>query len=247
MRVNVSLKPGGLESVGANQVAALDARQPLASQVADRLREWIVHGELAPGQRVVERTLCRRLDVSRTPFREALKILQGEGLVELALNKGARVAIVTPELLDDLFRVLASLEGLAAELAVQRATDAEVERLETLHERMIEDYVRANRRSYFDLNSAIHDLVVDMSGNLALITAREKLVGQERRGRYLAIGNHDRWDRSVAEHEDLISAFRRRDAAAAGRVWSAHLLGTGAHLTAPEAGRTGSDKPLSKS
>ncbi|WP_210255242.1 GntR family transcriptional regulator [Ancylobacter pratisalsi] len=205
----------------------LSRRVPFAQQVADTLRDRIIRGDLPPGGRIVERSLCELLDVSRTPLREALKLLEVEGLVEISQNKGARIMSFTPEEASNLFEVIAGLESLAAEIAATRISARELDALDALHESMRVHYERQEKDPYFEINSAIHDRIVRASGNPVLIATHAGLMLRARRGRYMAIIDPFRWEESVGEHEALMQALHARDAEAARRVWQRHLLRTG--------------------
>ena len=210
----------------------LSRRIPFARQVADTLRDLIVRGELAAGSRVVERVLCERLNVSRTPMREALKLLEADGLIEISQNRGARVMTLGAEEARHLFEVIAELEGLAAGRAVLTADTEAVAALEDLHAQMLSRYEAREKDSYFDLNSRIHDLVVKLSGNPVLMGSHATLMLRARRGRYVAIFDPARWAESVDEHEALMQAFRTRDPERARTVWCQHLARTGATIAA---------------
>ncbi|VUD72042.1 HTH-type transcriptional repressor RspR [Methylobacterium symbioticum] len=205
----------------------LSRRIPFARQVADTLRDLIVRGELAAGSRVVERVLCERLNVSRTPMREALKLLEADGLIEISQNRGARVMMLTSAEARHLFEVIAELEGLAADRAVQTAAPEALAGLEDLHAQMLRHYETREKDAYFDINSRIHDQVVKLSGNPVLIGSHATLMLRARRGRYVAIFDPARWAESVGEHEALMEAFRRRDPEQARGVWRQHLCRTG--------------------
>ena len=235
--------PGPVRASGAP--AALSRRVPFARQVADLLRDLIIRAELAPGARIVERALCEQLHVSRTPLREALKLLEAEGLVEISQNKGARIMSFTPAEAASLFEVIAGLESLAAELATARMTAEDLARLEALHTRMRGHYERREKDPYFELNSEIHDTLVRCSGNPILIATHAGLMLRARRGRYMAIIDPLRWDEAVGEHEALLAALRRGDGETARQVWRRHLVRTGesvsAVLSASAAGAIGDD------
>jgi DNA-binding GntR family transcriptional regulator len=205
----------------------LSRRVPFAHQVADNVRDMIVRGEMASGSRIIERSLCEQLHVSRTPLREALKILQLEGLVELSQNKGARIISFTHAEARDLFEVIASLESLAAEIAVTRIENSALAEIEEMHERMCGHFKREEKDPYFALNSDIHERVVTTSANPVLISTRSGLMVRARRGQYIALVDPGRWAESVEEHEELMRAFRTRDPERARRIWRQHLLHTG--------------------
>ncbi|WPO42206.1 GntR family transcriptional regulator [Tardiphaga sp. 42S5] len=205
----------------------LSRRIPFARQVADTLRDMIIRGEIPPGGRIIERTLCEQIKVSRTPLREALKLLEVEGLVELSQNRGARIMSFTQTEARNLFEVIAGLESLAAELAVTRIGAADLATLDDMHERMCRHYARREKDPYFELNSAIHDTIVRASENPELIATHAGLMLRARRGRYMAILDPFRWQESVAEHTAAMAAFHARDPERARLVWRKHLLRTG--------------------
>lgn len=230
-----------------SDLRALSRRIPFARQVADTLRDMIVRGELAAGSRVVERVLCERLNVSRTPMREALKLLEADGLIEISQNRGARVMSLTVQEARYLFEVIAELEGLAAERAVRAADRAALDDLEDLHARMLCHYAAQDKDPYFDLNSRIHETIVQLSGNPVLVNSHAALMLRARRGRYVAILDPARWTESVGEHEALMEAFRRRDPEGARAVWQTHLRRSGeticAALAQTDAQTTGDATP----
>lgn len=204
----------------------------LTEEVAAKLRDLIIRGQLKPGQHVVERKLCAELDVSRTPMREALKLLRQDGLVEIFRNRGARV---TPYSADDainLFEVISGLESLAAARAAVRISGPELSDLKRLHDDMLYHHAHENLDDYFALNSAVHEAVVRIADNPILAASRSRLMMLAQRGRYMAIFNRDRWDQSVSEHEELMTALDARDADLASQVWERHLLNTGRSVNA---------------
>ncbi|WMS44522.1 GntR family transcriptional regulator [Acuticoccus sp. MNP-M23] len=200
-------------------------------RVAEVLRDRIVKGALPAGARLKERALSLELSVSRTPIREALKLLQSDGLVEISLNKGAQVVGYGAREAVDLFELIAVLEALAAERIAARMDTATLARLETLHGRMLRRYEAGDAIAYFDINTEIHDTIVAASSNPELIDSHKRVVARARRGRFLAIMDAERWAEAVGEHEAVMRAFRRRDSEAAARVWRMHLDNTGATVS----------------
>lgn len=199
----------------------------LTEEVADKLRELIVRGQLKPGQHLVERRLCGELAVSRTPMREALKLLRQDGLVEIFKNRGARVTPYTAEDAANLFEVISALESQAAARATTRITEAELSALQFKHDAMARYHADENLDPYFALNSEIHDAILQIADNPLLRTSHRRLMLLAQRGRYLAIFNRDRWDQSLSEHEGLMTALTNRDEDAAKTIWERHLLNTG--------------------
>jgi len=203
-------------------------RRFLHGSVADHLRQMIIHGDLAAGEKVPVQALAKSLGVSMTPLREALKILAEEKLVELLPNRGARVLAFTAEEASSLFEVIASLEGLAAELATARISASELEALEIVHVRMRVHFERREKALYFALNSLIHEGILKAAANPVLISAHAKLNVLAARGRYIAIIDQTRWDEAMSEHEELMVCLREGDSLRAGQIWRGHLLRTGA-------------------
>lgn len=132
----------------------------LYEEVAERLRQLIYSGELAPGTWIDERALVERFGTSRTPLREALKVLHAEGLVRLTPRRGAFVAgALTPQDLDEIFPLMALLEGLCAREAVRKAASDDVRKLDALHERLERCAAAGDVNRYYELNHAFHQAV----------------------------------------------------------------------------------------
>lgn len=202
-------------------------RLSLYEAVTQRLREMVLEGELAPGSRISEKQLCEIFDVSRTPLREALKVLANEGLVELLPNRGAKVTEVTLREVVDLFEVMVVLEGLSGELLVARASNADIAEIRAMHQRMIELYQRHERAEYFLLNQDIHRRLTEIAGNSVLLELETSLSVKITRARYMANMLMGRWDESASEHELIIEALEKRDAQALSAAMRMHMRKTG--------------------
>lgn len=202
-------------------------RNSLHQQVIERLRDMIVEGELAQGQRIPEAELCETFGISRTPLREALRVLSSEGLVEPDGLRGSRVSSITVREIAELFEMVAGIERMAAELAAERMTDSDLESLRAIHERMARHFQNGDRQKYFRLNQVIHHAIVKLAGNGVLASIHAALMTKVRRARYSAILSQDRWRESVHEHEEILNAFAARDSERAGRLLRAHVRKTG--------------------
>jgi len=200
------------------------ARRALHDEVVRRLRELIFEGDLAPGARIPERELCERFGISRTPLREALKVLASEGLVDLQHHRGALVSRLTPEAVDDMFQVMGALEALAGENACRRARDQDIADIESLHRQMLEHYRRQELSDYFQINQRIHERLIEAAGNPALTNIYRGLSVRIRRARYMANLSPERWKQAVAEHEQILVALRARDGQRLSRLLREHLL-----------------------
>jgi DNA-binding GntR family transcriptional regulator len=198
-------------------------RRLLHIEVADRLREMIMWGQLEPGQRLNERQFCERFDISRTPLREAFMILSSEGLLKLLPNRGAMVTPLTLTELEDMFQVMAVLEGLAGELACQRATEQDIAEIAALHLKMLEHHSRDELRPYFEANQNIHQKIVDCARNAELTDIYKKLSVRIRRARYMANFSKERWDQAVNEHHEILEALKRRNSRELKTLLQRHL------------------------
>lgn len=186
-------------------------RRALHEALAERVRALIQEGEIAAGERISERDLCARFEVSRTPLREALKVLAAEGWVRLTPNRGASAAGLTVEDMEEAFPVMGALEALAGELACANATDAEIEAVLALHHEMRARWRDGDRPAYFRLNERIHLAIAESAKNPTLAQMQRGLDGRVRRGRYQANISRKRWDQAMAEHEEIAAALSRRD------------------------------------
>jgi DNA-binding GntR family transcriptional regulator len=222
---------------GAEATAALPRRRAnggrrpnLHETVVARLRDFIVEGALAPGARIAERQLCESLGVSRTPLREALKVLASEGLVELLPNRGARVARLDERDVEDMFQVMGALEALAGTLACAQMTEGELAEIAALHYEMLAQYTRRKLPEYFRLNQAIHAAIIAAARNPILAATYQSLAGRIRRARYLANLSEERWRNAVEEHEAILQALQARDGARLARLLEDHLRNKSAVL-----------------
>lgn len=195
----------------------------LSDELAPLLRDLIVEGELAPGAKIPEQAIAERFGVSRTPLREALKSLAAEGLVTLHPNRGATVATISAEQVDELFPIMGALEALAGELACERASDGDIRRIRAMHERMQGHYKRRERGPYIKLNQAIHEALFEIAANSSLTQMYRSLMLRIHSIRYLAKKSPDRWKEAMEDHEAMIAALERRDGAKLARILAEHL------------------------
>jgi DNA-binding GntR family transcriptional regulator len=186
--------------------------QSLHDEILTRLRDHIVEGNIPDGSRVPERQLCEMLGISRTPLREALKVLASEGLVELLPNRGARVRQLSEHDLAELFDVMGGLESLAGRLACENITDAQIAEIERLHYEMYGFYLNRDMHGYFRVNQLIHHKIVEASRNTTLRNTYANFAGRIRRVRYSAnfARKRERWGEAMREHETILDALRRR-------------------------------------
>ncbi|MDP4796563.1 MAG: GntR family transcriptional regulator [Rhodospirillales bacterium] len=180
-----------------NQMAEPVVRTTLHDELVTRLRDMIFAGELKGGDRVPEQRLCDMLGVSRTPLREALKVLGNEGLLDLLPNRGARVAVLSVDDIDEIFPVMGALEALSGELACARLTDAEFAEIRALHYQMALHHMRRELQPYFALNQQIHETILRAAANPTLEAQYRSLAGRIRLARYRANMSEARWDKAM--------------------------------------------------
>jgi DNA-binding GntR family transcriptional regulator len=204
--------------------------QPLATQVADEIRRLIRANRLVSGQRLFEQRLCEKLGVSRTPLREALRILSTEGLVTISPHKGARVAETSIEDIFHMFEAMSLLEGSCARLAAERLTKPDLERLEGLHEQLEISHRNGDPESYMSWNRKFHEFIQEEAGNPVLGKIVSGLRDVILLHRYRQLYRPGRFDESLEEHRRLIEAFRDRDSQRAERLMQVHLTKQGQAL-----------------
>ncbi|MCB2004929.1 MAG: GntR family transcriptional regulator [Rhodoferax sp.] len=201
------------------------ARIPLHEEVTNRIRDMIVESKLAPGERIQEMQLAQQLGVSRTPIREALKVLTSEGLVELLPLRGAIVKVFTDKDARDMLDVIALIEAFAGERACQ-ADAARIDAVIGMHRRMRALYDKRQRLEYFVLNQQIHEALVALADNDTLSQTHATLSKRMRSLRYSGNSGAENWAAAMAEHERMIDALARRDAAALSQAMREHIQNT---------------------
>lgn len=203
---------------------AVIARRSLHDELVGLVRGLIVEGDLAAGEKIPEQALCERFGVSRTPLREALKVLASEGIVTLHPNRGATVASVTPELVEEIFPIMGALEALAGETACVKATSADIARVRALHDSMVAHYERGERTAYLRLNQEIHRELFVIAGNAALTQLYEQLMVRIHAVRFIARKSPERWREAIEDHQKMIAALEARNGPALAHILKQHLV-----------------------
>ena len=201
------------------------SRRYLHEEVAERLRDLIRDGELEPRARVNELGLSERFGISRTPLREAIKLLAAEGLLELLPNRGARVASISAAETNEVIEVVAGLEATAAELACRAITDDEIASIAAKHAEMLVAWRAEDNQAYFTLNREIHEAIMAASRNTTLRGIYATLSGRIQRARYAAHKTPEQWKRAVDEHEEMLRLLRARDGEALAALMRRHIRG----------------------
>jgi DNA-binding GntR family transcriptional regulator len=198
-------------------------RPTLPASVAERLRELIIEGELPAGTRLNERALGERLGVSRTPLREALRLLSAEGLVQIQPNRGAQVVALSEEDIRESFEVMSALEALSGELACRRITDEEVAEIRALTFEMLACHARRDLPAYYRLNRAIHGRINQAADNRLLAQVYATLNLRIQNLRFRLNFDYDQWDNAAQEHAEMVDALAARDGARLATILRRHL------------------------
>ena len=195
----------------------------LHEQAAARLRTMLVEGQIAPGAKLNERELSEALRISRTPLREAIKMLATEGLVDLLPNRGAVAVKLTEADVVHSFEVLAELEGLGGELAAQRVTDAECRELRALHYEMLAAHARRDLSAYYRLNAQIHAGLAAAAANPVLASTYAQVNARVQSLRFRTNQDDAKWQRAVQQHSQMLDALEARDGPALRALMKRHL------------------------
>lgn len=201
------------------------SRRHLHDELLVRLRDYIIGGVLPPGAKIPEKELCERFGVSRTPLREALKVLAYEGLVVLNHNRGSTVSPLTLDDLAQTFPIFAKMEGLAGELACEKLSTDEIAEIRRLHDEMVAHYQRRDYRSHLIANAQIHSAIHLGSKNQSLIQLLDRLSSRVARARSGLVLSEAQWANAIAEHEAVIAALEARDGPLAATLLRRHVEG----------------------
>jgi len=198
-------------------------RASLHEQVAQRLRQMLVENQIPPGAKLNERELAQVLSVSRTPLREAIKMLAAEGLVELLPNRGAVAVELDEAAVLHTFEVMRGLEAMSGELAAQRITEAELAEIKAMHFEMLAAWTRRDLSAYYRLNAQIHRAINAAAKNPVLTTTYNQVNARLQALRFRSNQDEEKWKRAMAEHDRMVEALAARDPAAMRAVLSTHL------------------------
>ncbi|MDZ4792062.1 MAG: GntR family transcriptional regulator [Hyphomicrobiales bacterium] len=200
------------------------ARRSLHDELRQRLRDMIINGDLAPSTKVPERQLCETFGVSRTPLREALKVLAAENLVILAPNRGAVVAPIVLEELEEILPVMAALESLSGLLATRMMNNEQIAEVRGLHNELRLRYEEGDQKAYFATNRRIHDKIRNGAANELLTLHYNQVSYRIRRARLVTGVSQKLWDQSMIEHEEIITRLEARDEASLPVLLKQHIL-----------------------
>lgn len=210
----------------------------LYQEVAERLRQRIFAHELTPGTWIDEQKLAEQYGISRTPLREALKVLASEGMVELRPRRGCYVTEISQQDMDDIFPLMALLEGRCATEAVRRAKPADIGALKIIHEQL-ESAARDGRiDAFFESNQEFHRKIQELSGNRWLLSVIQDLRKVLKLSRMHSLSLEGRLQQSLDEHRMIMAALQAGDAGRAEKLMHDHLLSGREALAKMQDGKT---------
>jgi len=186
------------------------ATKPLYEEVADMIREKIFHHELPPGSWIDEKYLTQLFGISRTPLREAIKVLASEGLITMKIRRGAYVTEVDTKEIAQIFEVIALLEGKGAKTVAINASEKELENLDSIHLKLEKAAADRDIDRFFELNQEFHDKIQEIAGNRwmrKVISDLRQVLKLQRRNSLTKIG---RLEQSLQEHRQILSAIIAR-------------------------------------
>jgi DNA-binding GntR family transcriptional regulator len=191
--------------------------------IAEEMRKAILAGKLAPGEKFSEETLAASLKVNRVPLRDALRRLEAEGYLAFVSHSEIAINKPTVDEVEDYYSIAGALEGLAARLAIERASAEEISRLGELHQLLRDAYRTKDLQNYFNANSKFHGFIAEMARNERLYRLIHQLRQEIQKTRILALHLPQRLDYSMREHDQILDAFLKRNPGLAESLVLKHL------------------------
>ena len=199
------------------------ASRPLYEEVADQLRVRIFAHDLAPGAWIDEQSLAKEFGISRTPLREAIKVLAAEGLITMKLRRGAYVTEVNRGDLEQIFTILSLFEGEAAKEAASKAKEKDLNDLDDMHLRLEKAAADRNLDQFFEINVRFHERIIAIANNpwmTSVIADLRKVLKLQRKD---SLSRSGRLQSSLSEHREILKALLKRDPIAAEQAMRTHL------------------------
>ena len=201
----------------------MNAYLPLRDVVFNTLREAILKGDLKPGERLMELQLASKLGVSRTPIREAIRMLEQEGLAVTTPRKGAEVAKMTLKDMEDVLDIRDALDELAVRIACQKISDEQLKQLEDMKELFEKSTQTGNVKKIAEADVTFHDVIYEATGNPKLVTLLNNLREQVYRYRVEYIKDPKNYPTLIAEHEAILESLKNRDVKNAVEAMHVHV------------------------
>jgi DNA-binding GntR family transcriptional regulator len=189
----------------------IERHQTLREKILEMIRDAILKGTMKPGERVSEPELAERFGISRTPIREAFRQLESEGYLVVIPRKGAVVASLSERDIEEFYAIKILLEGFAAKMAAEKLTEKDIDKLESINERLKKIAADGDVKSFFRVHNEFHDLFIKAAGNEKLYEMINQLVMRFKRLRLASLSQPGRMEISVEEHCNMIEAFKNHD------------------------------------
>ncbi|PLX83384.1 MAG: GntR family transcriptional regulator [Desulfuromonas sp.] len=186
----------------------MEHHQTLREKILETIREAILRGALKPGEKVAEPELAERFGISRTPIREAFRQLESEGYLTVIPRKGAVVTSLSERDVEEFYAIKSILEGYAARMAAENMSEKEVERLETINDRLEQLALDGDVKTFFRVHNEFHELFIRAAGNEKLEELINQLMMKFNRLRMASLSLPGRMQISVQEHRKIIEAFK---------------------------------------
>lgn len=206
-----------------NNVSVAITRRQLHNELLARLRDLVITGKIKEGAKIPEKELCDYFGISRTPLREALKVMAFEGLISLTHNRGATVRSLTLKDLREVFPIYAHLEALAGQLACKHLTDGDLDDLQIMHEKLGALYDEDKFPQYVEVDELVHARIEAASSNPILLRMLQAVSGRVRRARYRVPAPRERMEETLDEHGRIMTALRDRDCESLARAIKLHV------------------------
>jgi len=198
-------------------------KKPLHEEIAIKLREMIMKGELKEGDKINENELCTSMGISKTPLREALRVLSVEKLIKLVPNRGSYVSKPTFKEIKEMFDVMSVLEGVCARTAAEKMTDNDFSSLKKFHKKLEEKFEQRNLKEYLHYNNLYHTFLQELAGNRTLNQIVSSLRQRILLYRFRSLYSPERFEQSIREHRELLEFFRKRNPEKAETLMRNHL------------------------
>jgi len=189
----------------------IERHQTLREKILETIREAILKGQLKPGEKVAEPELAERFGISRTPIREAFRQLESEGYLTVIPRKGAVVTSLSERAVEEFYAIKSILEGYAARMAAENLTDRDIEKLETINERLSQLAAEGDVKTFFKVHNEFHELFIKAAENEKLQELINQMMLKFNRLRLTSLSLPGRMETSVQEHKKIIEAFKNKD------------------------------------
>jgi DNA-binding GntR family transcriptional regulator len=196
---------------------------PSQVDIYNKLKRLIYYGELNPGEKLSEIELTKKMNVSRTPIREAFRQLQMEGYITVLPNKGAYVSKLPPEKIEEIYDVVRLLEGFAAELAARKISDSGLNKLKKIQEKLVLFPSQKKYRNYIKWNTEFHKWITRLSGNNSLAQTVTELRTRIYRYRLISVTIPGYLEKYASDHERIINAIGKKDSVRAKKYMEEHV------------------------